>query len=716
MDNEVVLTAAETAEKWDLSPRRVSVLCAEGRIEGALKKGKTWLIPAFSVRPKDLRLRKIEDKITLNTEKEPDIQNRRFLGNKYKLVDFIDEVITENCKDSKSFLDIFAGTGVVASHFADRMDIITNDILYSNYISHIAFLSSESVNVLKLKTYINLFNKTSPEDLLDNYMSINFGDTYYSKNDCKKIGYIREEIESLFNRKAINSRERAILITTLLYAMDKIANTCGHYDAYIKGSNFDKNLELRLIKINDNSKNRRLFYNGDSNTIIREKGFPDVDCVYCDPPYNSRNYCDLYHLLENVAKWEKPEVVGVAKKMDRSALKSEYCSKQAAKAFEDLVDNLNCKYILLSYNNTGNKANARSNARMSDNEIIRILKKRGEVKIFSKKYKAFTTGKSNNNGNEERIFLCIVKKKINGKRSDKAFIKSPLNYVGGKTKLLPQLYPLFPKDINTFVDLFCGGGNVGININANKVIYNDSDKNVIRLLEYFKNIPSNNIESEIEKIILKYGLSDSKTYGYEKYGCNSSAGLASYNKSRYLSLRKDYNESNKQDLAKLLTLITFGFNNQIRFNSKGEYNLPVGKRDFNSVIRNNLNSFSNMLKKQNATILGVDFRVFDISMLGREDFVYCDPPYLITNATYNEKGGWKEIDEKDLLKLLDRLNYQNVRFALSNVIEHNGKRNEILMNWATKYNINRLNYSYNNSNYHSSAKNHTTKEVLITNY
>ena len=94
--------------------------------------------------------------------------------------------------------------------------------------------------------------------------------------------------------------------------------------------------------------------------------------------------------------------------MDRKGLKSRYCSRSAASAFEELVRALKCKYIVLSYNNTGDKANDRSNARMSDEDIIRILAEKGEVEVYSKKYKAFTTGKSDNETNEERLFVCKV--------------------------------------------------------------------------------------------------------------------------------------------------------------------------------------------------------------------------------------------------------------------------------------------------------------------
>ena len=155
--------------------------------------------------------------------------------------------------------------------------------------------------------------------------------------------------------------------------MDRIANTCGHYDAYIKDGNFSKELELAVPEVSScNNKNNQC-YNKDANLLVKEIY---ADLVYIDPPYNSRQYCDTYHLLENVAKWEKPEVFGVAKKMDRSHLKSEYCTQNAAKILEELIENINAKYILFSYNNMASKGNDRSNAKISDEDILRILQKR----------------------------------------------------------------------------------------------------------------------------------------------------------------------------------------------------------------------------------------------------------------------------------------------------------------------------------------------------
>lgn len=338
--------------------------------------------------------------VKTNEYKTSFINNRRYLGNKYKLLPFITGVVNDECPNITSIADIFAGTGAVSSAFTDKV-IITNDLMYSNYICNYAWFGAEEYDPQTIIDCVIRYNSLC--DLEDNYMTDNFSDTYFSRDDCAKIGYIREDIECLYENGSINKRERAILITSLLYAMDKIANTCGHYDAYRKGVVFDKTLELYvpLAEVHNNADNK--CYNTDANELVKKI---KSDLVYIDPPYNSRQYCDAYHLLENVARWEKPEVFGVAKKMDRSSMKSKYCTQSATEAFELLIKDINAKHILLSYNNMAAKGNDRSNAKISDDDILRILNQKGEVKVFSESYKAFTTGKSDIDDNQERLFLC----------------------------------------------------------------------------------------------------------------------------------------------------------------------------------------------------------------------------------------------------------------------------------------------------------------------
>lgn len=295
-------------------------------------------------------------------------------------------------------------------------------------------------------------------------------------------------------------------------------------------------------------------------------------------------------------------------------------------------------------------------------------------------------------------------------------IKSPLNYTGGKFKLLPQILPLLPDDIGTFVDLFCGGGNVGVNIRAEKIICNDIEPHIIRLLSYFKNTPSSEVLSGVEAIIARYGLSDTRTYGYEYYGCNSSDGVASYNKDPYLRLRADYNKDTSNDLM-FFAVVLFAFSNQIRFNSKGEFNMPVNKRDFNDVVRQNTIKFIDKLRTLDVGFICGSFEQFSLDALTPKDLIYCDPPYLVTCACYNEQSGWTEAHERRLLVYLDEADKRGIRFALSNVFENKGKSNDILIEWSKRYTVHHLNHTYANCNYHAKNKSTSgTDEVLIVNF
>lgn len=307
--------------------------------------------------------------------------------------------------------------------------------------------------------------------------------------------------------------------------------------------------------------------------------------------------------------------------------------------------------------------------------------------------------------------------------SDARLIQSPLNYTGGKYKLLSQILPLFPKNVNCFVDIFCGGGNVGINIISDRVIYNDIDHHVFYLLNTFKNLDKEIIFELIFKIIKDYDLSLVSENGYTFYGCESSQGLGKYNKERFLKLREDFNNRKTEDYyyyLMLYVIIVYSFNNQIRFNSKGEFNLPVGKRDFNFKMQTKLSDFIDRLKSQNCSFMCEDFTDFDIDILDTNDFVYLDPPYLITCATYNENDGWNESRERVLYSFLDALNNKKIRFALSNVLRSKGKDNNILLDWlkenSNKYQVNKLEYGYSNSNYHLKDRESKSEEVLITNY
>ena len=267
---------------------------------------------------------------------------------------------------------------------------------------------------------------------------------------------------------------------------------------------------------------------------------------------------------------------------------------------------------------------------------------------------------------------------------------------------------------------------MGLNVPADRVIYNDSDQNLFYLYGTFKALEKDVIFSRIGEIIEEYGLSRVDLNGYAHYRCDSSRGLAGVNRGGFLRLREELNRRRRagafgHDYDILFYVaIVYAFNNQIRYNRNGEYNLPVGKRDFNARIQRKLSQFIDRLQEQDCRFTSRDFREFDTAGLAAGDLVYADPPYLITCATYNEKGGWTQQDEMDLLAVLDGLDRRHVPFALSNVLRSKGRENAILLRWleqnADRYRALPLRRDYSNSSYHTRDRTSGSQEVLIVNY
>jgi adenine-specific DNA-methyltransferase len=343
-----------------------------------------------------------------------DINNRKYIGSKNRLLDFLEKTILRNTSNEIGvFADIFSGTGVVANHFRKfSKQVISNDILYSNFIINKVFLNSNrrNVRVKKIEKMIKSLNELKP---VDGYCYRNFGDTYFTKENASRVDAIRERIEELKNQEQISTQEYYVLLTSLLFAIDKVANTVGQYDAFLKhigdepynksgkhlvdGSVYKK-IELKMPLINFDGNNK--VFNEDANILIKKI---QCDTLYLDPPYNHRQYIDCYHVLENIMVWKKPKVYGKTKKFKRDYLKSKYSQhRYATNAFEDLINNAKCKHIFLSYNNEGI---------IPDSEIIRILKNKGEVKNFKIKYNIFGNGagRAKKRFITERLFYCKVK-------------------------------------------------------------------------------------------------------------------------------------------------------------------------------------------------------------------------------------------------------------------------------------------------------------------
>lgn len=278
-------------------------------------------------------------------------------------------------------------------------------------------------------------------------------------------------------------------------------------------------------------------------------------------------------------------------------------------------------------------------------------------------------------------------------------VKSPLNYVGGKYKLLKQILPLFPSDIDKFLDVFGGGFNVGANVKTNEIIYNDTETHVCKLLKYLYQTETEIALEQIHELINKYNLSKENAEGFSK-------------------LREDYNNNRiKNEHIAFYTMICYAFNYQIRFNQQGKYNMPFGKNrsSFNPSLEKKFIAFVNKIKEKQCQFLNFDYSVLlnqEKFKLTTNDLVYLDPPYFNSVASYNENGGWTEENEKELLRSIDELDKKGIKFALSNNLKY---ENNLLTEWIDKYNVHYLRHDYTNCNYQKKDKTRDI-EILITNY
>ncbi|GAA7529499.1 hypothetical protein MMM123_00610 [Helicobacter pylori] len=225
------------------------------------------------------------------------LKNRRYIGSKTKLIEWVFGSLKLN--NIKSVCDIFAGSGVVAGQFAtipNIKNIIINDILFSNEIIYHAFFMGQDADFKVLEELKEYY--TQALKLEENYFSQHFSDKFFSYKDCVKIGSIREHIESL-NLDKLN---KDILLTSLIYSMDKIANTVGHYEAYRKKEILQDRFIFELISPIKHDKNI-MIERKNANELAKTL---KIDLVFIDPPYNSRQYSRFYHLYENLVQWKNP--------------------------------------------------------------------------------------------------------------------------------------------------------------------------------------------------------------------------------------------------------------------------------------------------------------------------------------------------------------------------------------------------------------------------
>lgn len=586
----------------------------------------------------------------------------RFIGNKELIVSDIRALLAEQGLEGQglSLFDAFCGTGAVADALKDKYNIIANDILEWCQVYTRGRLSAPSC------TFSNL--GFDPFDILNeqpgrtngfffkNYSPGESNRMYFSEQNAARIDFFRDTIEHWRLTSRIDESEYAYLLASLIESTSAVSNTAGVYGAFLKhwDPRASRPIKFAPVKFNPEKARDFMVLNNRIEDIIS-----DVDCdvLYLDPPYTQNQYGTQYHLLETLVKNDNPTVSAITGSRPTAPMRSDW-SKDVKKhiLFDRIVANSNAKHILVSYSSDGF---------MSKSYIEAVLKRYGHASTFECRplsYRKYTNFKSRKTSNHLEYLFFIEKKPL----TDVQYV-SPLNYVGSKTRMVPFIQQHLPKNIDNFVDAFGGGFNVGINAPAQTIIYNDYNHLVAELIASFRNYEPFEYVQYIRRQIKKFGL--------EKE--NSDA---------YISARNYYNSlcGRKRDPRLLYTIIQYGFNQQIRFNSDMQFNNPVGQRWFNERVLEKLISFSRISREKQITYRSTHYANL-LDELDPRDFVYMDPPYRLTTGAYNDgrRGfkGWDVEAEKELFDFADRLNQRSIRFMLSYVLGHKGKVNHQLAQW-----------------------------------
>lgn len=590
----------------------------------------------------------------------------RFLGNKTRMIPNIARFIEELNLCGNTFCDLFAGSGSVADYFKDKYKIIANDLLASSYI----FVSAKARNgqIPKFSKFFEVFgvdpfayftDKDYPyEDshfIWKNY-SPKGGRQFFTEENANKIDGIRLELDLLKDAGIIDENEFIFLLASLLETAMGLSNTTGTYEAFLKewDRRSFKQFELLPLEMKECElfSDENIIYNTDSNELI---GRITGDILYLDTPYTITDYNSAYHLLETIVKYDSPEIRGLTGRRANKANKSAYSiQKKVAEAYEDLIEKVTFSHVIISYS---------TQSLLPIADLIEMIKKYadGEVTVKYYPFREYKNIRSSHKGDNLQEVLIYFKPK---KRIvEQEFLKSPLNYSGSKNYIVDQIIEQLPLQCDTFVDAMGGAFNVGINVsNANTVIYNEYNPFVYEIIDMLLSCDKEEIIQKVINIIKQFGLEKS-------------------NKEAYLSFREYYNRHKTP--INLFVLQMYCFQNQLRFNQKHDFNTPVGNCGCNETTFERIRSF--IPKVPRVKTSNLDFVDIDIKALPKDTVFYFDPPYIITNATYNDgkRGfkGWDITQEQRLLDFLNEINANGQKFILSNVITHNGKTNDILLDW-----------------------------------
>ena len=607
----------------------------------------------------------------------------RYIGNKESMVEEIDSFIESRVESEEplTLFDAFCGTGAVSDRLKNKFNLIINDNLKWATVYTAGRLYAPSCHFERLGfdpfAFLNQSDEKVQGFIYKNYAPTESSRMYFTPENAARIDYFRKQIEEWHKNKLLSEAEYMLLLASLVESVSRVSNTAGVYGAFLKKWDGRALKPIEFIKPAYNacdSLNIKI-YNDKTENIIS-----DVKCdiLYLDPPYTQNQYGTQYHLLETLILNDHPSVSKVTGSRPVMPMRSDWSKEYKAHILLDrIIANTTARYVVMSSNNDG---------LMSKEYIEAVMKRYGKPETYCCKkisYKKYQNWKSQNH-KEHFEYLFFVEKK------DPADVvyESPLNYIGSKARVIPAIRENLPSDIDDFIDAFGGGFNVGINIRSESV----------ELIESFWQYDTFSYIVYMKKMIRRFELEPGR-------------------KDAYLNVRDYYNSlpEDKRDPRLLLVVILYSFQQQIRFNSNHGFNNPVGMRWFNDNLLEKLISFSRRIKELNVCFSCADYTDTFRYVDDGHTFVYLDPPYMLTNGSYNDgkRGfkGWDVSQEAALFEFLDKLNHEGSRFMLSYVLEHKGKVNQNLVNWTqdNHYHIIELGDILGISG-------SRRKEILVTNY
>lgn len=615
----------------------------------------------------------------------------RYLGNKEKLLPFIESVIDKYDIRGETFADLFAGSSAVGNHFKSRYKIIANDVMHFSAILSEARLRNESTPAFEgfcakyggtpFEVYSGREYAAAPNHFVYATYSPNNGRGYFTEVNAVKIDGIRLALEDDYATGVLSHTEYVFLLASLIESATRVSNTSGTYQAFFKFWEPRSLKPFSLIPIEVSSRGGSVggheIYSRDANELAREIS---GDIAYIDPPYTITQYANMYHVLETIARYDYPDVFGKTARRKNRTLSGYSNRMRALHEFEDLFRQLDFEHILVSYSNQGI---------IPVDELVALAKlfaADGQVHVEYQDYRTYATNNVSMKGDGEGLREILIYF-----RKDLSIRKSPLNYSGSKDGLIPALTRLLPKNVSVFVDAMGGAGNVAANVVATeRVVYNEINVRVHDIIAMFLSHDPNYLASRARSIVTEFGL--------EKK-----------NREAYLRLRSDYNTN--PTALKLFVLQIYAFQNMIRLNSKGQMNTPVGNNEFNTNTVRRMQHF--LPRTRNFEMRCGSYLELDPAEFPPNTLFYFDPPYFITRAEYNDgrRGldGWDAESEARLLDYLRRVHDAGHKFMLSNVMEHKGRVHHLLEEWVASHGFYRQTVGATGIKY-------PRVEVVVTNY